>query len=115
MGLGDDLKHGRACTGRPRQSAGSFSKHPDLSGMTLRVTVNELKCQSYRRCTAVAPAVFGINAVSGKAEVLHGGDASHDLIVQAARSCPYRAITVVDEATGDQLFPPLRKPSPGQG
>ena len=30
--------------------------------MTLRVTVNELKCQSYRRCTAVAPAVFGISA-----------------------------------------------------
>ena len=42
--------------------------------MTLRVTVNELKCQSYRRCTAVAPAVFGISAASGKAEVLVTGD-----------------------------------------
>lgn len=83
--------------------------------MTLRVTVNELKCQSYRRCMAVAPAVFGIDAVSGKAEVLHDSDTPPDLIVQAARSCPYRAITVVDEATGVQLFPPPRKQSPVQG
>ena len=83
--------------------------------MTLRVTVNEVKCQSYRRCMAVAPAVFGIDADSGKAEVLHGSDAPQDLIVQAARSCPYRAITVVDEATGEQLFPPPRKQSPLQG
>lgn len=83
--------------------------------MTLRVTVNELKCQSYRRCTAVAPAVFGISAASGKAEVLHGSDTSQDLIVQAARSCPYRAITVVDEAAGVQLFPPVRKPSAVEG
>ena len=83
--------------------------------MTLRVTVNELKCQSYRRCTAVAPAVFGIDADSGKAEVLHGSDTPEELIVQAARSCPYRAITVIDEATGAQLFPPPRKQSPAQG
>ena len=83
--------------------------------MALRVTVNELKCQSYRRCTAVAPAVFGISAASGKAEVLHASDTPQDLIVQAARSCPYRAITVVDEAAGVQLFPPLRKPSAVEG
>ena len=57
---------------------------------------------------------FGIHAASGKAEVLHGSDASQDLIVQAARSCPYRAITVVDETLGVQLFPPLRKQSPVQ-
>ena len=83
--------------------------------MTLRVTVNELKCQAYRRCSAVAPAVFGINATSGKAEVVHGSDTPQDLVVQAARSCPYRAITVIDEAAGVQLFPPLRQPSPAQG
>jgi ferredoxin len=75
--------------------------------MTLRVSVNTLKCQSYQRCTAVAPAVFGINANSGKSEVLHPENAPQDLIVQAARSCPYRAISVVDEGTGVQLFPPI--------
>ena len=83
--------------------------------MTLRVTVNELKCQSYRGCTAVAPAVFGISVASGKAEVLHGSETSPDVIVQAARSCPYRAISVVDESAGMQLFPPVRKHSAVQG
>jgi len=116
METGDDLGHGCVRAG-PASTLRRFdSKQPGFkSVMTLRVTVNELKCQSYRRCTAVAPAVFGISAISGKAEVLHGGDASHDVIVQAARSCPYRAITVVDDAAGVQLFPPLRKPSPAQG
>jgi ferredoxin len=82
--------------------------------MTLRVSVNTLKCQSYQRCMAVAPAVFGVNANSGKAEVLHPADAPQDLIVQAARSCPYRAIAVVDETTGVQLFPPLPNRSSAQ-
>ena len=60
--------------------------------MAIRVSVNTAKCQSYQRCMAVAPAVFGIDASSGKAQVLHPVDASQDLIVKAARSCPYRAI-----------------------
>ena len=59
--------------------------------------------------------MFGISAASGKAEVLHGSDTSQELIVQAARSCPYRAITVVDESTGLQLFPPARKQAAVEG
>ena len=83
--------------------------------MVIRVSVNTAKCQSYQRCMAVAPAVFGIDASSGKAQVLHPVDASQDLIVKAARSCPYRAIAVVDESAGVQLFPPLpsRPSAPG--
>lgn len=73
----------------------------------LRVTVTPSKCQSYKRCTAVAAAVFGIGS-DGKATVLHPEGALEDEIVKAARSCPYRAITVVVEATGEQLFPPPR-------
>jgi ferredoxin len=76
----------------------------------LRVTVNSVKCQSYKRCTAVAPAVFGIGG-GGKATVLHQEGASHEEILKAARSCPYRAIAVVVNATGEQLFPPLPRPA----
>jgi ferredoxin len=72
----------------------------------LRVSVNTTKCQSYKRCAAVAPAVFGIGS-DGKATVLHPDGASKEEVVKAARSCPYRAITVVAESTGEQLFPPL--------
>jgi ferredoxin len=74
----------------------------------LRVTVNTTKCQSYKRCAAVAPAVFGIGN-DGKATVLHTEGTPQEEIVKAARSCPYRAITVVEEDSGDQLFPPRPK------
>jgi len=77
--------------------------------MPIRLSVNTVKCQSYRRCLAVAPAVFGIDP-DGKAQVLPAADAPRDIILKAARSCPYRAITAVDEDSGEQLFPPVRSP-----
>ena len=77
----------------------------------LRVSVNPLKCQSYKRCTALAPAVFALGA-DGKATVLDPNGTPRDEVVKAARSCPYRAITVVAEDSGEQLFPPLPKSQP---
>jgi ferredoxin len=78
--------------------------------MPIRLSVDLVKCQSYRRCIAVAPAVFGIGA-DGKVEVLQSADVPNETILKGARSCPYRAITAIDEATGEQLFPPIRKAS----
>jgi ferredoxin len=78
--------------------------------MPIRISVDTVKCQAYRRCLAVAPTVFGIDK-DGKAEVVHTADAAPDVLLKAARSCPYRAIVAVDEDSGEQLFPPVRKPS----
>ena len=77
----------------------------------LRVSVNAAKCQAYRRCTAIAPAVFSVGA-DGKATVLQADGAPDEELVKAARSCPYRAITVTVDATGEQIFPPLPKSQP---
>jgi ferredoxin len=82
--------------------------------MPIRISVNSVKCQSYRRCLAVAPAVFGIDK-DGKAEVLHAADAPRETLLKAARSCPYRAITAVDEDSGEQLFPPVKNPADQSG
>jgi ferredoxin len=82
--------------------------------MPIRVVVNTVKCQSYRRCTATAPAVFGIGK-DGKAVVLHPADAPRETLLKAARSCPYRAITAIDEDSGQQLFPPVKPPIDHQG
>ena len=82
--------------------------------MPIRVVVNTVKCQSYRRCIAAAPAVFAIGK-DGKAEVVHPADASRETLLNAARSCPYRAITAIDEDSGQQLFPPLKPPIDHQG
>jgi len=70
----------------------------------MRVAVDHEKCQSYRRCTAVAPEVFGIGGDS-KAEVLNPHGADDAVVLKAAKSCPYRAITVNDETTSEQLWP----------
>jgi ferredoxin len=77
----------------------------------LRVSVNPLKCQAYKRCTAIAPAVFA-RGPEGKAMVLQTDAAPDEEVVKAARSCPYRAITVTVDATNEQIFPPLPKSPP---
>ncbi len=77
----------------------------------LRVSVNPAKCQAYKRCTAIASAVFAIGP-DGKAVVLQADAAPDEEVIKAARSCPYRAITVADDATNEQLFPPLPKAQP---
>ncbi|MGH8139886.1 MAG: ferredoxin [Steroidobacteraceae bacterium] len=76
----------------------------------IRVRVNDAKCQSYRRCVSIAPGGFRI-ADSGKAAVQEGVGSPGEDLLKAARSCPYRAITAIDGDTGEQLFPPLRKPA----
>jgi len=76
----------------------------------LRVTVNATKCQAYQRCMAIAPAVFAVGA-DGKATVLHPDGTPDDEVIKAARSCPYRAIAVTEDTTGQQIFPPLPKSS----
>jgi ferredoxin len=73
----------------------------------LDVTVNTKKCQAYGACLKTAPDVFRLSA-DRKAEVVDPALAPHDEVLTAARSCPYRAITVVDAETGTQLHPRVR-------
>jgi hypothetical protein len=44
--------------------------------------------------------------------VLQADGAPDEEVVKAARSCPYRAITVTVDATNEQVFPPLPKSQP---
>jgi ferredoxin len=62
----------------------------------MRIAIDTSKCQAHQRCTVVAPAVFGLKA----------DDAP---VLKAAKSCPYRAITVTDEASNEQLWPRIVK------
>ena len=73
----------------------------------MRIAVDTGKCQSYQRCTAVAPAVFGLGDDT-KAEVLDPHGAEDAIVLKAAKSCPYRAITVTAETSGEQLWPVVR-------
>ena len=74
----------------------------------LKITVNRARCIGSGDCTETAPAVFQLDGDS-KSEVVNPSGASDQIIVTAARSCPVKAITVVDESSGEQLFPPPKK------
>jgi len=70
----------------------------------LNVVVDHGKCQAYGACVKVAPEVFRLNAAN-KAEFGDPTAAPDEVVIKAARCCPYRAITVTEAETGAQLVP----------
>ena len=75
--------------------------------MSVRIEITKRKCQAFGNCLAKAPAVFRLGE-DRKVEVVDPAGAPDDAVVQAAKSCPYRVITVFDP-DGQQLFPLPRK------
>lgn len=73
----------------------------------LKTTVNKAKCISSEDCIQTAPSVFQLDE-EGKSEVVNQAGAPDNVILAAARGCPAKAIIVVDEETGTQLYPPLK-------
>ena len=55
------------------------------------------------------PEVFAFDA-DRKVSVIDPAGAPGETILKAAASCPYRVISVIDDESGTQLFPPVRKP-----
>jgi ferredoxin len=74
----------------------------------LKTTVDKARCISSEDCVQTAPGVFQLDD-DGKSEVYNQTGAPDNVIIAAARACPAKAITVIDEETGTQLFPPPRK------
>src|SRR5581483_6613475 len=79
---------------------------PEESHMaSLKITVNRNRCVGSGDCAETAPGVFQLGD-DEKSEVINPAGAPEGTIVAAARACPVRAITVVNEDTGVQVFPP---------
>ncbi|MGH8013067.1 MAG: ferredoxin [Candidatus Binataceae bacterium] len=74
----------------------------------LKTTVNKARCIASEDCVETAPGVFQLGD-DGKSEVYNQTGAPDNVIVAAARACPAKAITVLDEESGIQLFPPPKK------
>jgi ferredoxin len=74
----------------------------------LKITVSKPKCIASGDCIETTPAVFQFGG-DGKSEVINPTGAPDGAIIAAARSCPVKAITIVNEETGEQLFPPPKK------
>jgi len=71
-----------------------------------RIELETRRCQSYGNCLSVAPAVFAWDRAR-KVRIADPGGAADAAILKAAKLCPYRAIAVIEEASGVRLFPPL--------
>jgi ferredoxin len=71
------------------------------------VTVDTEKCQSYGACMKNAPTVFKPDE-ENKAKVQDLQAATDEIVLKAARSCPYKAIAVVDAESGQQVHPRVR-------
>jgi ferredoxin len=74
----------------------------------LNTTVNKTKCIASGDCVEMAPGVFQLDDAE-KSEVYNQTGAPDSVIIAAARACPAKAIVVVDEESGAQLFPPPKK------
>lgn len=86
---------------------------PDLTGKTVRLRIDQESCMGVGSCVKLAPRVFKIDEASLKSSfisfaplvVLDEKGASNNALFRAAQSCPYRAIILEDQDTGEQLFP----------
>ena len=70
--------------------------------MTPIARIDERACAAHTDCLDVAPQAF---ALSDDDVAVVIGSAPADVLVRAAESCPSVAISVVDDETGEQLYP----------
>ena len=88
-------------------------------GRELAVKVDQDLCVGAESCVTLAPEVFSLDRSQlgisfrgprwnteplGMKEV-EAGTLDSDRIIRAAKSCPYKAITITDDKTGDEIVP----------
>jgi ferredoxin len=68
--------------------------------MNYVAVVDPGECSAHGDCVEVAPEVFRLDDVA-----VVVGSGPYELILEAAEACPAVAISIVDEATGETVFP----------
>jgi ferredoxin len=68
--------------------------------MSYLPVIDESSCIAQGDCAELVPGVFQVDDVA-----LVVGTGPGELILVAARGCPVDAITVVDAASGEQVYP----------
>ena len=70
--------------------------------MTPKARIDARACAAHGDCLDVAPHAF---ALSDDDVAVVIGSAPADTLVAAAEACPSAAISVIDDDTGEQLYP----------
>jgi ferredoxin len=68
--------------------------------MSYTPEIDEDVCSAHGDCAVIAPEVFEVDDV---ARVI--GTGPDDLLLAAGETCPTSAIRLLDEDTGEQVFP----------
>ena len=68
--------------------------------MTIIARIDASACAAHGDCLDMAPGAF---AMEDTAVVT--GSAPPEQLIAAAEACPAVAITIIDDATGEQVFP----------
>lgn len=68
--------------------------------MTWIPVVDPNECSAHGDCVEVAPQVFRLDDVA-----VVVGSGPPELIMEAAESCPAVAISIVDQETGETVYP----------
>ena len=92
---------------------GNVSKISGINDINIDVNIEKEACLGVGSCVAIAPQVLKIDEASLKSsfmayaplEVLDKKGASNQTILEAAQSCPYKAIIVEDKDSNEQIFP----------
>ena len=69
----------------------------------MKVKVDRELCIGLSNCVAIAPTVFKLDK-ERKAVVLNPSSVDDNTLMEAAESCPEKAIIIEDDA-GNQLYP----------
>lgn len=91
----------------PPPSDDSNSITPDR-GRRISITVDPSLCLAFGSCETLAPTVFFVDRnawINPKVKILNENGADLDTILDAAQTCPTRAIIIVDRETGEQIYP----------
>lgn len=68
--------------------------------MSYVAEIDEGACAAHGDCELIAPEIFRVDDVA-----VIVGTGPDELMLEAARVCPSVAIRIVDQASGEQLFP----------
>ena len=96
-----------------RSNLGSFSKVHGINEIYIKVEIDKISCMGVGSCVSIAPQVFKVDEASLKSSFMayaplklldeHG--ASNQTILEAAQSCPYKAIIVNNKDNDERIFP----------
>ena len=88
--------------------AASLGKDNSLLESRYRIIVEPSLCLAFGSCETLAPKVFVVEKnrrINPKAIVISETAEDFETILDAAKTCPTKAIIIIDRYTGERIFP----------